>query len=89
MSQDEIARTVRELQEFRRMQDDLEKLIEGAQDKIKAHMGDTEELIAGPFKVTWKPVSSARFNTAAFKIAAPEMYDRFTKSTTTRRFCVE
>lgn len=52
MSQNEIVATVTELQELRRMQEELEAAIEAAQDKIKAHMGDAEELTAGAFKVT-------------------------------------
>lgn len=88
MSQQEIVATVTELQELRRMQEELETAIEAAQDKIKAHMGDAEELTAGAFKVTWKPVTSARLDSAALKKALPEIAERFTKTTTTRRFMV-
>ena len=88
MSQHEIVATITELQELRRMQEELEAAIEAAQDKIKAHMGEAEELTAGAFKVTWKPVTSARLNTAALKIAMPEIVEQFTKTTTTRRFLV-
>ena len=55
---------------------------------IKAHMGDSEELRAGEYKITWKPVTSTRVDTGALKAAAPELVERFTKATTTRRFCV-
>lgn len=88
MSQQDFVVTVTELQELRRMQEELEAAIEAAQDKIKAHMGNVEELTAGAFKVTWKAITTARFDSAAFKKAAPEMYERFTKPTTTRRFLV-
>ena len=54
----------------------------------KAHVGDTEELTAGAFKVTWKPVTSARLDSAALKKALPEIAERFTKTTTSRRFMV-
>ena len=88
MSQQEITATVTELQELRRMQEELEALVEAAQDKIKAHMGDTEELTAWAFKVTWKPVTSTRLDTTALKKALPEIAERFTKTTTARRFLV-
>jgi len=88
MSQQEIVATVNELQELRRMQEELEALVEAAQDRIKAHMGKDEELTAGAFKVTWKAVTSARLDTTALKKALPEIAERFTKTTTARRFLV-
>ena len=88
MSQQEIVSTVTELQELRRMQEELEAAIEAAQDKIKAVMGQSEELTAGAFKVTWKAITSARLDTTALKKALPDVADRFMKTTTARRFQV-
>ena len=88
MSQHEIVATVTELQELRRMQEELEAEITALQDKIKAHMGEAEELTAGAYKVTWKPVTSARLDTTALKKALPDVAERFTKTTTARRFMV-
>ncbi len=88
MSQVEIVATVTELQELRRMREELEAAIEAAQDKIKAVMGESEELTAGAFKVTWKAITSARLDTTALKKALPDVVERFTKTTTTRRFQV-
>ena len=36
----------------------------------------------------WKAVTSSRVDTKALKAAAPELVERFTKTTTTRRFVV-
>lgn len=88
MSQVEIIATVTELQELRRMQEELEAAIEAAQDKIKGFMGNNEELTAGAFKVTWKAITSVRLDTTALKKALPDVVERFTKTTTTRRFQV-
>ena len=88
MSQVEIVATVTELQELRRMQEELEAAIEAAQGKIKAVMGDCEELTAGAFKVTWKAITSTRLDTTALKKALPDVVERFSKTTTTRRFQV-
>ena len=88
MSQHEIVATAIELQELRRMQEELEAAIEAAQDKIKAYMGEAEELTAGAFKVTRKAVTSARLDNTALKKALPEIVERFTKTTTARRFLV-
>ena len=39
-------------------------------------------------ETTWKHVTSTRMDTAAIKAALPEVAARFTRTTTTRRFCV-
>ena len=51
-------------------------------------MGEQEELFAGEYKITWKHVTSARLDGKALKAALPEVAERFTRSTTTRRFSV-
>lgn len=61
---------------------------ESIKDAIKAHMGDAEELRAREYKDTWKPVTSTRLDSKALKAAAPELVERFIRTTTIRRFCV-
>ena len=91
MSQEEIITTVEELQELRRMQEELEAEIEGAQERIKTHMlvNGAETLTAGAWKVSYKAVTSSRFDSTAFRKAMPDLAARFTRSTTTRRFTVQ
>lgn len=79
---------IRELQELKRMREELEAEITAIEDAIKAGMGEREELTAGAYKVTWKPVTSRRIDTAAMKKALPEVCERFMKETVVRRFCV-
>lgn len=90
MSQKEIITTVAELQELRRMQEDLAAEIEALQNRIKAHMDAycVHTLTAGSWKVSYKPVTSNRLDAAALRNALPEVAERFTKTTTTRRFTV-
>ena len=66
----------------------LDAEIAAAEDEIKGVMGDEETLLAGAFKVDWKPVITCRIDTAALKKMMPEIAERFMKQTTTRRFCV-
>ena len=61
---------------------------EAIKDTIKAAMGDTEELRAGEYKITWKAVNASRIDTTALRKALPDVAERFTRITTTRRFCV-
>ena len=59
-------------------------------DAIKAHMTaiDADTLAGADYKITWKTVTSSRFDSTAFKKAMPELAERFIKSTTSRRFTV-
>ena len=93
MSNTEIQSKVnelRELRELRRMADELAAEIEAAQNAIKAHMTaiDADTLTGVDYKITWKSVTSSRFDSTAFKKAMPELAERFTRSTTSRRFVV-
>ena len=88
MSIKEIESVVRELQELRRMKEELETEISSLEDAIKSEMGDREQLTAGAYRIDWKTVVTSRLDTAALKKALPEIAERFMKQTTTRRFCV-
>lgn len=83
-----ITAKVQELQELKRMQEELTATIEAVTDEIKAVMGDQEELSAGAFRITWKPVTTSRIDTTALKKELPEVAARYLKTTTSRRFCV-
>ena len=89
MSTPEIISTVSELQELVRMSEELNSEIEALKDKIKTVMGDSELLIAGPYKVTWKTVTSSRLDTSALKKALPDVAAQYMKTSTTRRFEVK
>jgi predicted phage-related endonuclease len=88
MSQTELITKVKELKELKLLAEDLEVEIKATEDVIKSIMGDSEELRAGEYKVTWKPVVSERFDSKAFKATHSELYNQYTKQSTTRRFCV-
>ena len=88
MSTHEIEGKIRELRQLQALIDEATAEAEAIKDAIKAHMGDTEELRAGEYKVTWKAVTASRLDTSALKKALPDIAAAFTRSTTTRRFCV-
>lgn len=88
MSAIEIECKAKELLELKRMREELEAEITAAEDAIKAAMGENEQITAGPFKITWKPVTSSRVDTTALKKALPEIAAQFTKTTTSRRFLI-
>ena len=61
---------------------------EGIRDELKRAMGGAEELRAGEYKLTWRPVKTSRLDTAALRAALPDVAARFSRESTTRRFCV-
>ena len=79
---------VKELQELKRLREELDAEMTALEDEIKASMGDAEQITAGAFKITWKTVASSRLDTTALKKALPEIAAQFMKQTTTRRFVV-
>lgn len=90
MSINELDMKVKELRELRRMAEELQAEIDAAQDAIKAHMDSqgVDTLTGTDWKVTWKAVTSSRFDTTALKKAMPDVAQQFTKTTSARRFCV-
>ncbi len=88
MSINEIEAKCRELRQLQSLIEEAQQEVEAIKDTLKAHMGDSEELRAGEYRVTWKAVTSSRLDSKALKAALPEVAERFTKTTTTRRFCV-
>ncbi len=88
MSTNEIISKARELRELQALIEEAQAEAEAIKDALKAQMGDSTELRAGEYKITWKPVESARIDTTALKKAMPQIAEAFTKTTTTRRFCI-
>ena len=90
MSMNELESKVAELRELRRMADELAAEITATEDTLKAYMtaNGADELHGASFKITWKEVTSSRLDGKALKAVAPELWQRFTKQTTTRRFIV-
>lgn len=88
MSMNEMEAKVSELRELRRLADDLAAEIGALEDYLKAYMAanNADELHGPSFKITWKPITSSRLDSKALKTAAPELWERFTKTVTTRRF---
>lgn len=90
MSKNELDSKVKELRELKRMKDELETMIDAAQDEIKAYMTaqGVDALNGTDWRVTWTKYTLTRIDTTAFKNALPELAARFTKTTTSKRFSV-
>ena len=82
MSTTELEMKIRELRQLQQLIEEAQAEAEGIRDAIKAHMGEREELRAGEYKITWKPVTSSRLDAAALRKALPEVAACFTRTST-------
>lgn len=60
-----------------------------ASNNLKSIMGDYNVATCLGHTISWKPVSSERFDSKAFKEAEPELYAKYTKTSTSRRFQIK
>lgn len=90
MSTNEITAKVRKLKRLQTKAEELKEEITAIQDELKAVLTsqNVEELRAGTFKIRFIPVVSNRFDTAAFKKTHLDLYNQYTKQTTSRRFSI-
>ncbi len=88
MSIHELEAKCRELRQLMALIEEAQTEAETIKDALKAQMGETEELRAGEYKITWQTVKTSRLDTTALKKAVPDLVEKFTKTSTTRRFCV-
>lgn len=88
MSINEMERKARELRQLQALIEEAQQEAETIKDAIKAAMGDAEEIRAGEYRITWKPITTSRIDTTALKKALPDLAAQFTKTSTVRRFSV-
>lgn len=88
MDINEMESKARELRQLQALIEEAQQEAEAIKDAIKAAMGNSESVVAGEYKITWKPVTSARIDASALRKALPDVAAAFTKETTVRRFCV-
>ena len=88
MSIKEMEIKCRELRQLQALIEETQAEAEAIKDSIKAAMGSREAVQAGEYKVIWKPVTSTRLDATALRKALPDVAERFTHTTTVRRFTV-
>lgn len=90
MSTKDLSSKVKELKELKIMMEELDAEITTIEDEIKAEMTarGTDELLLDMFKISWKAVTSNRFDSKAFNATHEELYSQYTKPTTSKRFLV-
>ena len=90
MSNNDIETTARELQELKRMKEELQAEITSLEDLIKAEMTfrNTDDLTAGAYRIKWTTYQSNRFDSTRFRKDHAELAAAYTKTATARRFSI-
>lgn len=90
MSQNEMVKKIEALNEWEAIIADAQAEAEAIRDSIKQEMleRDTEELTAGTYTIRWTSVLTNRFDTTAFKKEFNELYKKYTKQISSRRFSI-
>ena len=85
-----IVDKIRQLKELEELIKEAEKEAEALKDEIKAEMmkQGKEEMEVGRYIVRYTVVLSNRFDSTAFKRVMPEVYKKYTKQTTSRKFTI-
>ena len=77
-----------ELAQYTRMAEEIAATVDGLKDVIKKYMEENqlETLTGNEHKATYKTVTSSRIDTTALKRNAPDIAEKYTKTTETKRF---
>lgn len=77
-----------ELAQYNRMAEEIAATVDGLKDTIKKYMEENklETLTGDEHKATYKTVVSSRIDTTALKRNAPDIAEKYTKTTETKRF---
>ena len=82
------AEQIRKLRRLKIQQERVEQEIAQIQDSLKAQMTckGVDTLFGDDYKVTWKEITTQRFDQKAFKSKEPELYKAYCVASVTRRF---
>lgn len=77
-----------ELAQYTRMAEEIAATVDGLKDTIKKYMEENqlETLTGNEHKATYKTVTNSRIDTTALKRNAPDIAEKYTKTTETKRF---
>ena len=90
MSAQDLASKAKELKEMKIMQQELADEIAALEEVIKAEMTarGTDTITAGAHIIRWTAYTAKRLDAKALRAELPEIAERYTQETTTRRFSV-
>jgi len=80
---------IKRLDEIKDLSKELDKERKEIEQNIKLAMKESETAIVGDRKITYKKVTSNRFNSKGFKKDHPDLYNEYKKESSYRRFMVK
>ena len=77
----ELQKTVAQLQEYKKLEQETKAERERLEGLVKAEMTarNAQEVFAGPFKITYKPQTRMVFDQKTFAAAMPDLFAQFKK----------
>ena len=90
MDYKELERTLREIKELKRLEEEAAEARAELEHKVKCIMEaqQVETLAAGAFRATYKPVLQSRFDTKAFRADHADLAQQYTKQAQILRFMI-
>ena len=90
MSTNELAGKVRELKELQRLIEEATAEAEAIKDMLKREMTErnVNEMLVDCFKLKYTVVNSQRFDSTAFKKTHADLFEQYSKTTTSARLTV-
>ena len=90
MSNIELISKIAELKEWEGLAEEAKARAEALKDEIKEEMlkQDKEEMTVGRYIVRWTSVLSNRFDSTEFKKVMPDVYKKYTKQVSNRKFTI-
>lgn len=79
---------MQELAQYTRMAEEIAATVDSLKDTLKKHMekNGLDSIAGSEHKASYKAVTSSRIDTTALKRDLPEIAEKYTKTTETRRF---
>lgn len=87
MTNRQIENRIRKIQTLEEQVKILQGQIDGLKDEIKADMAG-DEVNTGSFIIRWKEVISTRLDSTALKRALPDVWQTYSKASSSRRFTI-
>ena len=84
MSITELTALVTEMQDMKRIADEAKAAAEALSERIKTALGDVETMVAGPYKLTYKPVTRTTIDSKRLTADHPDIAAAYSNTTTTR-----
>lgn len=90
MTEKMIENRIKKLQAIEAQQKELEACAEAIRAELKADLEEKglEELKTRNFLIRWKEIISSRLDSKALKAALPDVYGRFCRASSSRRFTI-